>query len=135
MRGACMRVCAVLGLVAQSCLTHCDPMDCSLPGPSLHGILQERILEWVDIFYSRRSYQHRGQTHISMSPALAGGFFFYHLHHLESPTESGATSYFPELLKNSNNNNKNFRNFSASPVFKTLQFQCRGCGFHPWSGN
>ena len=35
--------------VAQSCLTLCDPMDCSLPGSSLHGILQARVLEWVVI--------------------------------------------------------------------------------------
>ena len=31
----------------QSCLTLCDPMDCSPPGSSVHGILQARILEWV----------------------------------------------------------------------------------------
>ena len=35
--------------VAQSCPTLCDPMDCSLPGPSVHGIFQVRILEWVAI--------------------------------------------------------------------------------------
>ena len=35
--------------VVQSCLTLCDPMDCSLPGPSIHGIFQARILEWVTI--------------------------------------------------------------------------------------
>ena len=35
--------------VAQSCWTLCDPMDCSLPGSSLHGILQARILEWAAI--------------------------------------------------------------------------------------
>ena len=34
-------------LVAQSCLTLCDPMDCSLIGSSVHGIFQARILEWV----------------------------------------------------------------------------------------
>ena len=33
----------------QSCLTLCDPMDCSLPGFSVHGILQKRTLEWVAI--------------------------------------------------------------------------------------
>ena len=33
--------------VAQLCLTLCDPVDCSLPGSSIHGILQARILEWV----------------------------------------------------------------------------------------
>ena len=33
-------------VVAQSCLTLSDPMDCSLPGPSIHGIFQARVLEW-----------------------------------------------------------------------------------------
>ena len=40
-------------LVAKSCLTFLDPMDCSLAGSSVHGILQVRILEWVDISFSR----------------------------------------------------------------------------------
>ena len=35
--------------VAQSCLTLCDPMDCSLPGSSVHGIFQARVLEWVAV--------------------------------------------------------------------------------------
>ena len=38
---------AVLWLVAQSCLTRFNPMDCSPPGSSVHGVLQARILEWV----------------------------------------------------------------------------------------
>ena len=42
-------------LVAQLCLTLCDPMDCSPPGSSVHRILQERILEWVAIPFSRGS--------------------------------------------------------------------------------
>ena len=42
-------------LVAQSCLTHCDPMDYSWPGFSVHGILQARILEWFTMPSSRRS--------------------------------------------------------------------------------
>ena len=41
------------GEVAQSCLTLCDPMDCSLPGSSIHGILQARVLERVAISFSR----------------------------------------------------------------------------------
>ena len=41
--------CSVCVLVTQSCLTLCDPMGCSLPGSSVHGILQARILEWVAI--------------------------------------------------------------------------------------
>ena len=38
--------------VAQSCLTLSDPMDYSLPGSSVHGILQARVLEWVAIVFS-----------------------------------------------------------------------------------
>ena len=38
--------------VAQSCLTLSDPMDCSLPGSSVHGIFQARVLEWVAIAFS-----------------------------------------------------------------------------------
>ena len=39
--------------VAQSCPTLCDPMDCSLPGSSVHGIFQARILKWAAISFSR----------------------------------------------------------------------------------
>ena len=39
--------------MAQLCLTFCDPMDCSPPGPSVHEILQARILEWTAISFSR----------------------------------------------------------------------------------
>ena len=38
--------------VAQSCLTRSDPMDCSLPGSSVHGIFQARVLEWSAIAFS-----------------------------------------------------------------------------------
>ena len=49
----------------QSGHTLCDPMDCSPPGSSVHGILQARILEWVATPSSRTSSQARGQTHNS----------------------------------------------------------------------
>ena len=52
-------------LVAQSCLTLCDPMNCSLLGSSVHGTLQARILEWVAISFSRGSSQPRDQTQVS----------------------------------------------------------------------
>ena len=45
--------------IAQLCLTLCDPMECSLPGSSVHGILQARILEWVAISFSRESSRPR----------------------------------------------------------------------------
>ena len=51
-----------------SCFTHvwlCDPVDCSPPGPSVHGILQARILEWVSVPSSRGSSQTRDGTHVS----------------------------------------------------------------------
>ena len=57
-------------LVAKSWLILCDPMDCSLPGSSVHGISQARILEWIAILFSRGSSQPRDPT-----LALAGGFF------------------------------------------------------------
>ena len=59
-------------LVAQSCLTLCDPMDCSPPGTSVHGILQERILEWVAMPFSRGSSWPRDWTQV---PCTAGRFF------------------------------------------------------------
>ena len=59
-------------LVTQSCPTLCNPVDCSLPGFSVHGILQGRILEWVAIFFSRLSSQPRDWTQASY---IAGGFF------------------------------------------------------------
>ena len=55
----------------QSCLTLFHPVDCSLPGSSVHGILQARILEWVAMPSSRGSSPPRDQT--CLSPA--GGFF------------------------------------------------------------
>ena len=51
--------------VTQSCPTLCDPMDCSLPGSSIHGIFQARILEWVAISFSRGSSWSRNWTHFS----------------------------------------------------------------------
>ena len=43
--------------VSQSCLTLCDPMDCSSPGSSVHGIFQARLLEWVAIWVTAKSTQ------------------------------------------------------------------------------
>ena len=51
--------------VAQSCPTLCDPLDCSLPGSSVHEIFQARILEWVAISFCRRSSQPRDWTWVS----------------------------------------------------------------------
>ena len=51
--------------VTHLCLTLCDPMDCSPPGSSVHGIFQERVLEWVAISSSRVSSRPRDRTQVS----------------------------------------------------------------------
>ena len=59
-------------------------MDGSLPCFSVHGVSQARILEWVAIFFSRRSSQPRDRTRISASPAF-GRQNLYQLNHQGSP--------------------------------------------------
>ena len=67
MRKVCMHV--------QLCATLCNPMDCSLPGSSVHGILQATIQEWVAMPFSR-DLLHPGIKPASlMSPALSARFF------------------------------------------------------------
>ena len=65
----------------QPCLTLCYPMDCRLPGSSVHGILQTRILEWVAMPSSRGSYQPKDWTCIS----CINKWIFYPLIQLGSP--------------------------------------------------
>ena len=65
---------AVDHLSAQSCSTLCDPMDCSLPGFSVHEILQSRILEWEAIPFSSDFPDPGMEPAYLTSPALAGRF-------------------------------------------------------------
>ena len=58
--------------VTQSYPTVCHPVDYSLPGSSVHGTLQARILEWLAMPFSRKSSQPRGRTQVF---CLAGRFF------------------------------------------------------------
>ena len=60
------------GKLLQSCLTLCDPMECSPPGSSVHGILQARTLEWVAMLSSGGPSRPRDRTRVS---CIAGGFF------------------------------------------------------------
>ena len=65
----------------QWCLTLCNPVDCNLPGSSVHEILQARILEWVAMPFSRESSQPRGSN-----PGLPHcGQILYYLSHEGSP--------------------------------------------------
>ena len=67
--------------VTQSCPTFCDPVDWSLPGSSIHGIFQARVLEWVAISFSRGSSWPRDRTPV---PCIIWRRF-YHLSHQGSP--------------------------------------------------
>ena len=58
-------LCCLLCSLTQSRPTLWNPRDCSLPGSSVHGISQARILEWATVSYSRGSSQPRDQTHVS----------------------------------------------------------------------
>ena len=80
--------------VTQPCLTLHDPMDCSLPGSSVHGIFQARILEQVAISFSRRSSQPRDRTQISR---IVGTL----------PSEPLGTLPREDLKKKKNPSNKN----------------------------
>ena len=77
--GWCLQSSVVLCLVIQSYLTLCDPMDCSPPGPSVHGILQAKILEWgyhdllQGIFPTQESNQ--GLLHCRQIPVFIGALF------------------------------------------------------------
>ena len=65
----------LLCMLSQSRQTLCDPLDCSPPGSSIHGIFQARIMEWGAISSPRRSSWPKDQTCFSCWPCIAGGFF------------------------------------------------------------
>ena len=69
--GDCLLICRCCYLVTKLCPILCDPMDCSPPGSSAHGICQARILEWVAISFCRGSSHSRDQICVS---CLAGLF-------------------------------------------------------------
>ena len=66
----------VFCVCAQSCLTPCNPVNCTPPGSSVHEIFQARILEWVPISYSRGSSWPRDWTHTSCVSSIAGRVFY-----------------------------------------------------------
>ena len=71
LRCLCMSMYVCMCLVAQSCPTLWDPIDCSPPGSFVHWILQSRILEWVAISFSRGSFLPRDWIQVS---CIAGRF-------------------------------------------------------------
>ena len=91
----CMHTCEMKVLVAQLCPTLCNPMDCSPPGSSVHGISQARTLEWVATPFSRGSSQPRDQTPVSY-PA---GRFFTIWATREAPVEPSAKLKWGPLIR------------------------------------
>ena len=73
----------------------CDPVDCSPPGSSVHGILQARILEWVAISSSRGSSRPRDGTYVSCISCISR-WILYHYCHLKLIKE-GKFSYWEKL--------------------------------------
>ena len=73
------------GMCTQLYQTLCDPMDCSPPGSSVHGILQARILEWLAMPSFRGSSRPGDGTHVSCISYI-GRQVLYHQRHLGSPS-------------------------------------------------
>ena len=98
-------------LVAQSCPTLCEPMDCSLPGSSVHGIFQARILEWIAISFSRGIFPtqglNRGLPHCRQ--------ILYHLSHQGSPIHLKHRE--AETQNGSRDKSSNLRLYTLSIVF------------------
>ena len=82
----------------QLCPTFSDPMDCSLPDSSVHGIVQTRILKWTSISFSRGSSWPRGQTQVS---CIAGRFYYLpefvktHVHEVRDAIQPSHLLLFP----------------------------------------
>ena len=74
---SCLCVYMCVCICSQLCPTLCDPVDCSPPGSSVHGIFQARKLEWVAISYSRGSSQSRDWISISWVSCI-GRQMLYH---------------------------------------------------------
>ena len=128
--------CCCCCLVAQSCPL-CDPVDCSPPGSSVHGILQARTLEWVAMPSYRGSSQPRDQTCVS---CMAGGFFtseppgkpiptLFKILHIEAPYCLRTSS----ARKLTTSQGSLFRSWSAVFVRKRSCVFSSGCDLSLWS--
>ena len=109
-----------LVLVAQSCPTLCDPMDCSPPGSSVHEIFQARILEWVASSFSRESSQTRDLSNLGIelgSPVIQADSLPTELQ--GKPTETQVLSYFlhPQHPKQSTHRSSAVGSLHVSPEF------------------
>ena len=155
-----LRKCKQVSEVSQSCPTLCDPTDCSLPGSSVHGIFQARILEWVAISFSRGSSPPRDWNRVSrivgrrftiwatwgapynsasvdktsqIELILIQFVSFSECHiYIALPVKPKGLVITSALLWT-----KSCASVGTSwwSVAKTPHSQCRGPGFNSWSGN
>ena len=134
-------------ILVQSCPTLCDPMDCSPPGSSVHGIFQARILEWVATSFSRGSSWPRDETHVSVSSVSCIGkwiffFFFYHCTtweaHKKHYMATDCSTHMQILYKPvtdlllSSAWRKHIVSFEAVSVLKYLVAACQQCVLSYW---
>jgi len=96
-------------LVAQSCPTLWEPMDCSLPGSSVHGIFWARILGWIAISFSRGIFPTQGLNLLHCRQVL------YHLSHQGSPIHLKHRE--TETQNGSGDKSSNLRLYTLSIVF------------------
>ena len=121
-RKGCVCVCSV----AQSPLTLCNPMDYSLPGSSVHGILQARILEWVAISFSRGLSQPRDWTPCLLCLLHCRQIFLL-LHHLWSLLERIRRKLIRNFCQGSGL--LGFEHFNT--VYAILGVLFRDCKYYP----
>ena len=105
--------------VPQSCPILSDPVDCSLPGSSIHGIFQARVLEWGAIAFSDHLCQRFSNQHCTLVPLSSwayNAFFFLKEYRLLRMTTEGQV-------------------FASGLVIKeSICQRCRRHGFNPWVG-
>ena len=140
-------------LAAQSCLTLCNPVDCSPPGFSAHGILQARILEWVAISFSRDLLNpgiEPGSPELQADslPSEPQGkphFFFFIWIRKKNSTGSHYQKWLnwktcprpldlklEYLLKAKQTNNKKLRNLQEMDFLHLIHFNYCICNFSHW---
>ena len=95
----------VVSRVSACMLSHalCDPMDCSPPGSSGHGISQARILVWVDISFSRGSFRARDHPWISYLSCVGRRVLYYWCHLGRPSNRVGVANQLPQPPQGSEN--------------------------------
>ena len=114
LKPTCPRACACRRAKSlQSCRTLCDPRNCSLPGSSVHGILQATIPEWVAMPFSRGSSPTRDQTHVSYV-SCTGRRSLHHWGHLGSSQSLCSITIETTAMRRVHTSSRQWLPFSAT---------------------